>query len=97
MGFLSEIGLEHLWGKVKDRLALKMDKATYDPQGKGVDVFGYADGKAGECLPLTGGKMTGALIAAADSNPAAAKVRNTSLNGAETTPTTNGDVAWTYE
>ena len=53
MGFLDNTGLTHLWAKVKDRLALKMDKATYDPQGRGVDVFGYADTKQPKLYDLT--------------------------------------------
>ena len=48
-------------------------------------------------VPITGGTMTGALTAAADGSPTTAKVRNTSLNASETTPTVNGQIAWTYE
>lgn len=48
-------------------------------------------------VPITGGTMTGTLTAAADSAPTTAKVRNTSLNASETTPTVNGQIAWTYE
>ena len=47
-------------------------------------------------VPLAGGTMTGALIAASDTAPTTAKVRNSSLNATETTPTVNGEIAWTY-
>lgn len=48
-------------------------------------------------LDKSGGTMTGALTAAADSAVTTAKVRNSSLNSTETTPTVNGAIAWTYE
>lgn len=47
-------------------------------------------------LQKSGGTMTGALTAAADAAPTTAKVRNSSLHSAETTPTQNGAIAWTY-
>lgn len=43
MGFLDNAGLDYFFGKVKQALGLKMDAAVYDPQGRGVDVFGYVD------------------------------------------------------
>lgn len=51
MGFLDNAGLAHLWGKFTAKLGLKMDKATYDPQGRAEDVFAYADAKTDE-LPI---------------------------------------------
>lgn len=56
-----------------------------------------AQSTANTKLDKSGGTMTGALIAAADSAVTTAKVRNSSLNSAETTPTKNGEIAWTYE
>lgn len=43
------------------------------------------------------GTFSGKFTASADSAPATAKVRNTSLHAAETTPTIEGAIAWTYE
>ena len=48
-------------------------------------------------LQKSGGTMTGILTAVADTTPATAKVRNSSLHSTETAPTANGTIAWTYE
>ena len=44
MSYLDHTGLAYFYQKVKGLMEGKMDRSLYDPQGRGLDVFGFAEG-----------------------------------------------------
>lgn len=58
----------------------------------------YVDDKAAGCLPLTGGKLNGSVMASDDGQtPGTSLLRNSKLVSSESTPTVNGEINWTYK
>lgn len=84
-----------------------LERSTYDPTGRKRDIFAYVDeiaeGKAASshnqaASTITAGTFAGQVVAnGSGQTPGASLLRNSRLVSADTNPTINGEICWTYK